>query len=237
MFSSSRKDELISYLKTLGLESNDIVKVDIGLTHTSYVHDKNLPILESYERLEFLGDAVLKLIASEYLFDKYKDYDEGRLTKIRSIIISDACLADFAQNINLEQHILVGNIEFRADKSLPSSIAACAFEGLLGALYLTTDISTIKSFLLKQFETVVDDIDKNTIHYNAKAILQEYTQSQNKDLPEYIVKNEFGPEHDKVFEVEVLYKGKILASGEGKSKKEAQQSAAVSACKKLRILK
>jgi len=229
-------DKLKKFLKIHKLKSNDLKIILHGLTHSSFTHDNEMAYACNYERLEFLGDAVLKIIASKYLFDKYPDYNEGQLTQIRSIIVSDVFLAQLAGNINLEDFLRLG-VDFNNAQAIPSSIIACAYEGLLGALYLTADFKSITNFLVRQFEGAIDDVVENTSFYNAKARLQEYTQSRYKALPKYTVKCEHGPEHDKTFEIEVSYNEESTAVGTGKTKKEAQQNAAMAACKQLGILK
>ncbi len=235
MLSDERRKKLEKLLQTLNLESCDLKIVSRGLTHTSYIYENDLTLCDSYERLEFLGDAVLKLVVSNYLYTTFPDSDEGQLTKIRSIIVSDVCLAEFAAELDLMDYVLLGNVDFHAGK-IPHSILACAFEGLLGALYLTSDLECVSNFIVEQIRDTVDDIANNRSYYNSKAILQEYTQGKNKDLPIYTVIDEVGPEHNKTFQVEVTYQDSVLAHGEGKTKKEAQQNAATAACIKLGIL-
>lgn len=233
MLSDSKVQELTNFLLDLNLSSDNLALVNQGLTHPSYINENNLNVSDSYERLEFLGDAVLKLIASRYLYNKFPDYDEGKLTTIRSILVSDMYLEKFASEINLIKYLVLGTNESKAQDKIPSSIQACAFEGLLGALYLSGDFEKIYLFLENLLEPVIADIDKNSSKYNAKALLQEYTQGLNKDLPEYVLKKESGPEHAKIFETDVFYRGEHLGSGSGKTKKEAQQSAAIAACERL----
>jgi ribonuclease-3 len=181
---------------------------------------------EHYERLEFLGDAVLKLIISDILYKKYPDYREGDLTKIRSIVVSDSILGEIAACLGLD-------IKLEEKLRGTPSIYACAFEAVLGAYYLDGKFNELKKFLEELFTPYFEDVDVNFHKYNAKAVLQEYTQAQSKELPVYKVIDETGPAHDKVFTVEVSYNGVILARGGGRTKKEAEQNAAASACEVL----
>lgn len=235
MLTNERKDKLSRFLKMNNLETSDFVHIDFGLTHPSFTNFHSLPYTANYERYEFLGDAVLKLVASKYLFNSNPEAHEGKLTQIRSVLVSDACLEVLAKNLGLEKLIELGNVEFNCQK-LPSSILACAFEGLLGALYLTCKYEKIEKFLIIQFDTIIEQIKSKLFCLNAKALLQEFTQGQNKDLPKYVLLSEFGPEHKKTFEIGVFYHDELLAAAEGKTKKEAQQNAAAAACKKLGIL-
>lgn len=207
-----------------------------ALTHGSYTKENELSSLENYERLEFLGDAVLKLCISDILYKKFPDYSEGELTRIRSIVVSDNTLAKIAEKIGLYAIIILGKHEEKMGGRNRASILACVFESILGAYYLEGKFSEISSFLEKNLECCIKDVDENAGKFNAKAVLQEYTQSENKTLPQYNIVEEIGPEHDKIFIVEVSYMDKTLASGQGKTKREAEQNAAYSACVKLEII-
>lgn len=208
-----------------------------ALIHGSYTKENNIDYLENYERLEFLGDAVLKLCVSEILYTNFPVYSEGDLTKIRSIIISDNVLAEIAKNIGLNELIIIGKQEEKLGGRERKSILACAFEAVLAAYYLDGKGAKLLQFLETTLTPYIKDVDENFEKFNAKAILQEYTQSQSKDVPVYKVVEEKGPQHDKVFVVEVSYADKVLATGCGKTKKEAQQSSALEACINLGVIK
>ncbi len=203
----------------LGIEINNKALLRQALHHPSAGG-------ENYERLEFLGDAVLKLIISDILYKKYPDYREGDLTKIRSIVVSDQILSEIAAELDLD-------IECDAHLRGTQSILACAFEAVLGAYYLDGKTDELYIVLEKLFTPYFDDVDKNFQKYNAKAVLQEYTQGLNKELPVYKVVEEAGPAHEKMFTVEVCYNDKPLARGTGRTKKEAEQNAAAAACEGL----
>ncbi|MFI3300428.1 MAG: ribonuclease III [Candidatus Gastranaerophilales bacterium] len=220
-----------------GIKINNTEFYEKALSHTSYTKEKNKSQLESYERLEFLGDAVLKLTISDILFKKFPEYNEGELSKIRSIIVSDSVLFEIVKDNNLAQLIKLGKHEEKQGCRDLESICACAFEALLGAFYLDGKHLELLTSLEKIFMPIIEDAQKNSANYNAKALLQEYTQSINKDLPSYILKNTVGPDHKKSFVIEVLYHDEIIAQGEGKTKKEAEQMAALLACKKFGVIK
>lgn len=236
MLSDSRINELKELLKNTKLNSTNYELINKALTHSSYTFENNLSQFEDYERLEFLGDAVLKLAVSRYLFFKFRGYSEGQLTKIRGIIVSDDFLAKLAEQINLQQYLNLGPHEEKTGGRNRPSILACAFEALLGALYEDGLLDEIYEFLNNLYEQYVDEIDSNMCIYNVKALLQEYTQSQNKDLPEYEVTKEEGKDHNKSYEVTVKYGGEILGIGKGKSKKEAEKDAALNASIKLGLI-
>lgn len=208
-----------------------------ALTHSSFTRENELSSLENYERLEFLGDAVLKLCISDILYKMFPEYAEGELTKIRSIIVSDNILAKVAEEIGLAPLIVLGVQEEKMGGRNRSSILACTFEAILGAYYLCNKYKELSIFLEKVFTPFIKDIDEHFEKFNAKAVLQEYTQSLNKKIPDYKIVEEIGPQHDKIFVVEVSYMSEVLASGKGKTKREAEQDAAYSACIKLEVIK
>ncbi len=223
--------------KIFNIKVSDENLLKKALTHSSYTTENEIDITESYERLEFLGDAVLKLCVSDILYKKFPKYAEGDLTKIRSIIVSDSLLAEVATKIGLAQLIILGEREEKTGGRERKSILACTFEAILGAYYLSGKYKELSVFLDKTFTPLFEDIDKHFEKFNAKAILQEYTQAQNKEIPQYKVVDEIGPQHDKIFVVEVYYAGEVLASGKGKTKREAQQASAYEACLKLEVIK
>ncbi len=220
----------------LDIECEDKSLVELAFTHPSYTKEKELSYTQSYERLEFLGDAVLKLCISDLLYKKYPDYEEGELSKIRSILVSDATLAKIAKSIGIDKNLILGTGEENTGGRTRESNIACAMEAVLGAYYLNGKITFVEKFLEENLLPIANDIDEHFEKYNAKAVLQEYTQGQNGILPDYKVINTKGPAHKPIFEVEVSYMGEVLAVGSGHSKKEAQQDAAYQACLKLNII-
>lgn len=227
---------MTSVSEIFGIEtiSQDLYKY--ALTHSSYTKELNLPENQCYERLEFLGDAVLKLTISDVLFKKYPDFREGELSKIRSIIVSDNTLADIAKKNGLQNLIIMSKHEEKQGCRNLNSICACAFEAILGAYYLDGKFNEIIAYIEKTFEPYIEDVEKHFAKFNAKAILQEYTQGLTKNTPVYTVISETGPQHKKIFEVEVKYNGEVLAVEKGNSKKDAEQKCAYSACQKLGII-
>ena len=204
-----------------------------ALTHPSYTKEQDLPYVENYERLEFLGDAVLKLSVSDILYKKYSDYTEGDLSKIRSIVVSDNTLSKIANEIGFCELIILARHEAKQGLAHIESVCACAFEAVLGAYYLDGKFDLVIQYLQKVLMPYIEEVDKNFEKFNAKAILQEYTQGLTKEIPSYTVVGEAGPAHNKTFEVEGAYQGHVVAKGSGKTKKEAEQHAAYEACKKL----
>ncbi len=227
------KDELT---KIFGIEpvTEDLYR--IALTHSSYTKDSGLPYTECYERLEFLGDAVLKLTMSDVLYKMYPEATEGELSKIRGIVVSDSTLAKVAKHDGLQDMIILSRHEEKPHIAENDSVCACAYEAILGAYYLDGKLEELIKYINKTFTPYITDVKDNFECYNAKAILQEYTQSKDGNRPEYTVVKESGPAHKRVFEVSVSYNGEVLATENGLSKKDAEQKCAFSACKNLRII-
>ena len=206
-----------------------------ALTHPSY--SKDLDLSYNYERMEFLGDAVLKLSVSDILYKTFPEYSEGDMSKIRSIVVSDAVLFEICEKIGLSELILLPKHEEKQGCRKLESVCACAFEAVLGAYYLDGKMPELLCFLEKIFKQYIDDVDKNFEQYNAKAILQEYTQSQTKKVPIYKLIASSGPAHNQTFETAVFYNEEQIATGVGKTKKESEQHAAYNACLKLGVIK
>ena len=225
-----------SVAEIFGIETVTDDYYKYALTHSSYTKEHNLPETQCYERLEFLGDAVLKLTISDVLFKKYPNSREGELSKIRSIIVSDNTLAEIAKKNGLSELIIMSKHEEKLGCRSLNSICACAFEAILGAYYLDGKFNEIIQYIEKTFNPYIEEVSQHFERFNAKAILQEYTQGQTKTTPVYTIISETGPAHKKIFEVEVRYNNEILAIEKGTSKKEAEQKCAYAACKKLGII-
>ena len=215
-------------------EKNDLVEK--ALTHPSFTKENDINSLENYERLEFFGDSVLKLFTSKLLYEIYPEAPEGELSKIRSILVSDAILAQIAIQIGVDKLLKLGPSEEKQGGRKRETNIACALEALLGAYYLNGKQTEIEKFIKDYVIVFAEDVDKHFEKYNAKDILQQYTQGIDKTLPVYRTLAVRGPAHKPVFEVEVEWQGSVIASATGKSKKEAQQNCALAACKKLGVV-
>ena len=222
--------------KIFGIKIVSEKNYEHALTHPSYTKNKGLLYDECYERLEFLGDAVLKLAVSNILYRDYPDYTEGQMSKIRSIIVSDAVLAKIADKIGLSSLIIADSHEVKQGIKKLESVTACAFEAVLGAYFLDGKFNELLEVLERLFKSYIIEVDNNFEKYNAKAILQEYTQGKTKETPVYKLVETQGAEHNKTFLVEVSYRGEVIATGSGKSKKDAEQHAAYTACEKLGVV-
>ena len=207
-----------------------------ALTHPSYTKENNISDLENYERLEFFGDSVLKLFTSKLLYSSYPKSAEGELSKIRSILVSDAILAKVAVKIGLDKLIILGPSEEKQGGRRRESNIACSLEAVLGAYYLSGKQKEIETFIKEYIMVFAEDIDKHFVKYNAKDILQQYTQGIDKTRPEYRVVSVTGPAHKPNFCIEVVWGSKVISQACGKSKKEAEQLSAYEACKVLGII-
>ena len=198
-----------------------------ALTHTSYANEHGL---ESYERLEYLGDAVLELVMSEYLY-KNTDKEEGEMTKLRAHYVCENALYEYSMDLGLEKYLRLGHGELKENGRYKKAIVADIFESLMAAIYLDLGFSTVRRIIL---EVIVPYIENPKINFfnDYKSALQEYVQAE-QDTIHYQLIDEEGPSHDKTFTVEVEIDNIIYGIGIGQSKKEAEQEAAKSALEKL----
>lgn len=209
-----------------GVEFRDPSLLRLALTHRSYLGSSEFDPLESNERLEFLGDAVVELIVIEYLFHRFGDDLEGELTRKKSLLVSRNILAERAERMNLGHHVLMSDAERESGGSVRTSILADSFEAVVGAIYLDRGLDAARAFLQKSLLANAEGLLKDREHRNYKSELQELLQSRFKYPPRYRVVKEVGPEHRKIFTVQAEHRGKVLGTGTGSNKKEAEQSAA-----------
>ena len=199
-----------------------------ALTHASVADSR----LESNERLEFLGDAVLGLVVCDYLFRRYENLLEGELTKIKSSVVSRRTCADIAEELGLEELLRLG--KGLADRhGLPRSVLAAVYESLIGALYVDGGLEVARQFILKGLELTIERAAGSGHQYNFKSVLQQTAQETLRQQPQYIVLDEKGPDHAKCFEVCVEIGARRFPSCWGSSKKEAEQQAALQALLEL----
>lgn len=197
--------------------------LDMALTHSSYTNEHGIKY--SYERLEYLGDAVLELISSEYFYKNTKE-NEGIMTKKRARFVCESALAQYAKDLGIDKCIKVGHGQ---EKNINDTIIADVYEAVLGALYLSSGLEVAKEYV---YDVMVPYIEKDFLFFgDYKTLLQELVQTDKKSL-EYVIVSESGMSHDKTFEVEVRVNNIVYGKGIGKSKKEAEQHAAYDAYKK-----
>lgn len=200
-----------------------------AMTHSSYANEHRIDKLYNNERLEFLGDAVLEIITSEYLFATYPKHHEGDLTKMRASIVCEQTLAVAARDIPLGDYIMLGKGEEKTGGRQRDSVVSDAMEALIGALFLDGGLEAAKEFIIKY---ILKDIKNKQLFYDSKTILQEIVQSDYTGDLTYEVVGEKGPDHDKRFIVEVRVGDKTIGKGQGRTKKAAEQEAAYNALMK-----
>jgi ribonuclease-3 len=211
--------------KFLGVTFNDQTLLEQAFYHRSYLNEAK-QIKQSNERLEFLGDAVLSFLTSQFLYKMYPQYPEGTLTNIRSSLVKTTTLGAISKELSFGDLLKLSKGEAESGgRNNPSLLADC-FEAFLGALFLDQGIDVAGDFLKKVLFPKTDDIVKTKSYIDFKSYLQEITQEMNKISPTYTVIHTQGPDHDRTFTIEVSLLGKTLGSGVGKSKQEGEQAAA-----------
>ena len=234
MLSEHRLEALSSLQDKLGYRFNDVALLNKALTHKSYTHE-NREKFRHNERFEFLGDSVLDLVVSDFMLRQYSEYNEGVLSKIRAAVVNETSLAGFAREIDLGRFLLLGKGEENTGGRNKSSLLANAFEALAGAIYFDGQLEPVRLVLLPFLKKEIEKNEGKALYLDFKSDLQEYTQNKMNCVPVYKVVGETGPDHEKLFEVAVMVKNKLQGKGEGKSKKEAEQSAAMKALEKYRL--
>ncbi|MBW1734915.1 MAG: ribonuclease III [Deltaproteobacteria bacterium] len=212
--------------KNLGYSFRNAELLAQALCHSSYVNEHAHQGLKDNERLEFLGDAVLDLVISHILMFRFKEVTEGELSKFRALVVDEAGLYRVGVGLGLGDYLLLGKGEEQSGGREKPSILADATEALIGAIYLDAGFNKAMEVIEKLFAPLLERVGTGDLIHDFKSLLQEFTQQSCKVLPRYRLIKEAGPAHDRNFQVELTLKGEILARGEGKSKKEAEQHAA-----------
>ncbi len=214
----------------IGYTFRDFSLLKRAMMHSSYTNERHLEKYKCNERLEFLGDAVLELVSSEYLFRESPKVSEGELTKTRASMVCEPSLAQCARDIELGKYLLLGKGEEATGGRNRDSITSDAMEALIGAIYLDGGFTNAKEFIHR---FILTDLEDKKLFYDSKTILQEIVQAENRDISYHLVREE-GPDHNKSFYVEALIGGVSFGSGKGRTKKAAEQQAAYEAILKLR---
>lgn len=218
--------------ESVGFTFENVGLLQEAFTHSSYVNEHRKEKLNDNERLEFLGDAVLELTVSDYLFQKYPNLAEGQLTKMRAAIVCEPSLVEFAENIHFSKYIRLGNGEEKAGGRTRPALLADVFESFIGALYLDNGLKNVIRFLERVIFPKIDTgAFLETVDH--KTQLQEIVQRDRDVLIQYDILEESGPAHSKAFEAQVVVNGQMLGRGEGRTKKQAEQNAAKEAINKL----
>ncbi|HTE49048.1 MAG TPA: ribonuclease III [Candidatus Paceibacterota bacterium] len=199
--------------------------------HRSYINENPATPLSHNERLEFLGDAVLELIVTDFLYKKYPNYAEGELTALRSALVNAVIISEIAANIGMNDFLLLSKGEAKDNGKARSYILANTYEAYIGALYLDQGIDAVDKFVANTLLPKTAEIVNKKLWRDAKSLVQEKAQEFLLTTPLYKVLHESGPDHDKHFTVGIYFKSELIAEGKGKSKQEAEQSAALAALK------
>ncbi len=202
-----------------------------AFTHSSAVDNR----LDSNERLEFLGDAILSTVICETLFDMFRDYAEGELTKMKSMLVSRTTCARVARRLELPKFLIVGK-GMISNKALPMSLAAGLLEAVIAAVYIEGGFESARDFIVNNFRALIEQVDSEEAHGNYKSLLQQHSQEQFNVAPIYVLLDEKGPDHNKCFESEVVIDQRHFPSAWGANKKEAEQKAAYNALVELGVL-
>src|SRR3990172_4101531 len=228
------KRELEDLAARLSYKFNDMSILEQALVHRSFLNEKMDQNIKNNERLEFLGDAVLSTAISHLLIEKFPDADEGRLSKFRARLVNESTLAKLAMAIELGRFLLLGKGEELTGGRGKPSILSDAYEAVIAAVYLDGGFESAFSLVAGQFSFLIQDVSVADASMDYKTELQEQTQEIFKAAPGYRLISETGPEHNKVFEVEVLINGERFGRGQGKAKKEAEQRAAMEGLEKIK---
>lgn len=214
--------------RDLSMSFNDTSLLREALTHRSYLNEIN-QAWPSNERLEFLGDAVLGLIATDYLFHRFPDLGEGELTNLRSALVRTETLARFSGEIDLGRYLFLGRGEEMSQGRRRPAGLACAFEALLGSIFLDRGYDAAQAFAMRFVEPELSNVIEGRLHKNPKSVLQELVQARMQQTPSYHMVGETGPDHAKAFTVEVRVGNRVLGQGHNRSKRGAEQAAAEAA--------
>lgn len=216
----------------IGYKFNNIKMLRNAITHSSYANERHMGKLACNERLEFLGDAVLEIVVSEYLYRNYPEEPEGVLTRKRASIVCEQTLALCAKELELGSYLMLGKGEEHTGGRERNSITSDAVEAVIGSIYLDGGFTNAKEFI---YRVVLTDLENKQLFYDSKTTLQEMVQGQEGEVElSYQLVSEEGPDHNKLFKVEVLIGDDVMGKGEGSTKKAAEQEAAYHAILKLK---
>lgn len=217
--------KVLLFLDKVGWQASNISLYEQALTHSSYAHEKGHRRIHN-ERLEFLGDAVLELVISDYLYHHYPQLSEGKLTKLRADLVCEASLARLAFELNLGDYLRLGKGEIVSGGSSRPSLLGDTIEALIGAIYLDQGLEKSRDYILQLYTPILHDLKEGVLRRDFKTLLQEFSQARFSVTPVYRIVSESGPDHNKEFEAEVILAAEPVGCGKGRSKKEAEQAAA-----------
>ena len=217
--------------KEIGYEFKNKQLLETALTHTSYAYENKK---QSNEKLEFLGDSILEFVSSEYIYHNYPKLKEGEMTKVRASVVCEDSLQKIAKMHNFSDFLYLGKSERTSQKEVRPAIMADSIEAVIAAIFLDGGLEETKKFILNNLAKPIENATKNIGQKDYKTVLQEVLQKNGNVDIEYVIVDEKGPDHEKVFTAEVKFNNKILATGEGKSKKQAEMEAAQKALENIK---
>ncbi|MEA4988683.1 MAG: ribonuclease III [Anaerovorax sp.] len=221
------------FSKIIGYTFKDLTILKNALTHSSYINESKQAYSDNNERLEFLGDAILDAVISDYLYHRLSDVEEGQLTKLRSLVVCERSLMECATRLEIGTHLYLGKGEENSGGRNRTSILADAMEAVIGAVYLDGGWDVSVDFILRVLKDTIEDALAGKLYSDYKTELQERLQVNGEVAIHYEVEKEEGPDHDKTFYVRLTANKKIIGNGQGRSKKEAEQHAAKAAIEKM----
>jgi ribonuclease III len=230
------RDEFDALQQAIGYRFRDRGLLEHAMTHTSRANEDVSGGVHDNESMEFLGDAVVGFVIADVLFREFPDFDEGEKSKTKAALVSTATLARQAERLNLGEHLLLGRGEEKTGGRRKQALLADGYEALIAAIYLDGGIEHVRAFIVREFAPLLAEVQQHGIagSQDYKSALQELLQARDQPLPEYRLVGTMGPDHRKLFQVEVVVNGEALAESTGPSKKEAEQDAARAALDKLK---
>lgn len=234
MMKDERVQTLMVLEEKLDWHFTDMALLDNALTHRSFVNENPAGDSRDNERLEFLGDAVLELTISDMLMRKFPNHSEGHLSKLRASVVNEQPLAELARKFKIGDYLLLGKGEEVSGGRMKSSLLANALESIIAAMFLDSGFDRTAAFINRLFEPLIEKGEYSTIYRDYKTAAQERTQYLFREMPRYVVLSETGPDHDKRFEIVFMVGDRTIATGSGRSKKEAEQQAARKALEEFR---
>ena len=230
------RDEFDALQQAIGYRFRDRGLLEHAMTHTSRANEDVSGGVHDNESMEFLGDAVVGFVIADVLFREFPDFDEGEKSKTKAALVSTTTLARQAERLNLGEHLLLGRGEEKTGGRRKQALLADGYEALIAAIYLDGGIEHVRAFIVREFAPLLAEVQQHGIagSQDYKSALQELLQARDQPLPEYRLVGTMGPDHRKLFQVEVVVNGEALADSTGPSKKEAEQEAARAALDKLK---
>lgn len=229
MNNNTIQNNIIAFAKKIDVSFNDVTLLKTAFTHRSYVNEHRGEVVEHNERLEFLGDAVLELAVTTFLFETYKNRTEGDLTAYRAALVNTHTISKAAAKLGMNDCLLLSKGESRDTGRAREYILADTFEAVIGAIFLDQGYEAAQDFIAKNIYPLADEVVKKKLWLDKKSYFQEKAQEYTSITPSYMVLEESGPDHDKQFTVGAYLNDELVAQGRGRSKQEAEQQAAANA--------